>query len=235
MNREDVILKIILFAVLISGPCARSSAGGWERELFFGLNLSGGNSDVLAGNLNLDAKKGDRARLDFSASYGRSGGERNLDRSSGSARYMWNFDRGLFAGLGLGAARDTVAGVDYRFILSPSAGKRIISSEAADLSVEAGPAYVRESILEEEDSYLGFRFFELFERKLVEGSRLRQSFEYTFESGDDYLIGFELGAVSALTSSLNLRAALELDYDSSPARDREKYDIALVASLGFSF
>ncbi len=235
MDRKTVILKIFILIVLLSAPRVMCSAGGWERELFFGLNFSGGNSEVLAGNLNFEARETDRARLDFSASYGRSGGERNIDRSSASARRMWNFDRGLYAGLGLSGARDSIAGIDHRFILSPAAGKRIISSETSVLSVEAGPAYVIESILDEEDSYLGFRFFELFERKLGKSSRLRQSFEYTFESGDDYLIKFELGAVSALTSSLSLRAALELDYDSSPAEDREKYDIALVASLGFSF
>lgn len=235
MNRKACILKIFILMAMLCCPCARFSADAWERELFFGLNFSDGNSDVLAGNMNFDARKDDRARLDFSASYGRSDGERNVDRSSASARRMWNFDRGLYAGLGLSGARDSIAGVDYRFILSPSAGKRIISTESADLSVEAGPAYVFESILDEEDSYLGFRISELFERRFGERSRFRQSFEYTFESGDDYLIGFELGAVSALTSSLSLRAALEIDYNSSPAEDREKYDIAFVTSLGFSF
>ena len=80
-----------------------------------------------------------------------------------------------------------------------------------------------------------FRIFELFELELGRDSRLRQSFEYTARSGEDYLIGFELGAVAVLTSRMSLRAALELDYNSLPAEERKKHDLAFITSLGFSF
>ena len=235
MNAKMVCSKMPVFVFLFLGMLLPLHAQEWERELFFGLNFTEGNSDILAGNLKFEARKEDGINLDFSSFYGRSGGERNVDRSSASARWRRDLGRRAYTGLSFSAGRDTIAAVDYRYMLSPVLGKRVIDSEAASLSMEAGPAYIIESLAGEKASGFALRMFELFERELGGASRLRQSLEYTVREGDGYLVGFELGVVSALTSRMNLRAALELDYDSSPAEERKKYDLALITSLGFSF
>ncbi len=57
----------------------------------------------------------------------------------------------------------------------------------------------------------------------------------TKNENDGSIISFELGAVSALTAGVNLRASVDFDYDSSPAEGRKKYDIGFTTALGFRF
>ncbi len=235
MSGKLVYAKMPALVFLIWSAVLPLQAREWGGEVFFGLNAAGGNSDLIAGNVKFVAKKQDSVNLDFSSSYGKSAGERNVDRSSASARRRWDLDGYTYAGLSFSAARDAIAAVDYRYIISPAAGKRILDTERASLSMEAGPAYFLESVADEKDSGPAFRIFELFELELGRDSRLRQSFEYTARSADDYLIGFELGAVSALTSRMSLRAAMELDYNSLPAEGKKKYDLVFITSLGFRF
>ncbi len=230
---ERRVFLYIILAVLFSAAPLR--AGEWERELFLGLNLSRGNSELTAGNITIEANREESLELQLASLYGRSDGEKNADRSYGAARYRWNFNRGFYAGAGLRAERDSVAAVDHRYILSGSLGKNIIRTERTGLRLEAGPGYLRESVADVKDSSVVVRAFEVFEHKLTGSSRIRQSLEYTASSREEYLLGFELGVTSALTSSLSLRVALGAAYDSSPAEGREKYDIGLTSSLGLSF
>ncbi len=233
--RGRCAVKAFLFSIGLSVFLLPSYAGQWEKEIFLGFNLAGGNSDTVSGNVSFEARKNDRIDFEISSSYGKSESEKNLDRSSAAARYRWVFDRGIYAGLGLTGDRDSIAGVDYRYVASPVLGKKLVDSQKTKLTIEAGPGYLIESVSDEKNSGFVLKISEGFERGLNESSRLRQSFDFTVEPGGDYLIGFELGAVSALTARLNLRASALLKYDSSPAPERKKYDLGFTTSLGVRF
>ncbi len=234
-SRGRCAVKALLFSIVLSVFLLPSYAGQWEKEIFLGLNLAGGNSDIVSGNVNFEARKNERIDFELSSSYGKNESEKNLDRSSAAARYRWVFERGMYAGLGLTGDRDRIAGVDYRYIASPALGKKLVDSQKTTLTIEAGPGYLVESVADEKNSGFVLRISEGFERSLNESSRLRQSLDFTVEPGGDYLIGFELGAVSALTARLNLRAAAILNYDSSPAPEKKKYDLGFTTSIGVRF
>jgi putative salt-induced outer membrane protein YdiY len=105
------------------------------------------------------------------------------------------------------------------------------------LSAEAGPSYVIESLGNVNRSYAGLRVGERFEHKFNDRAKLWQTAEFIpqVDRFSQYLFNFELGVDSAITKQVSLRAVLQDNYNSQPARGRKANDVRLITGIAYKF
>jgi putative salt-induced outer membrane protein YdiY len=223
----------------------------WDTSAAAGLTLTSGNSETFLATLTLDTKR-KWEKDEFAAGIGFGYGESEITDSLGNstkdkttdfgaayAQYNHLFSERLYGGLRLDAGYDDIAGVEYRFKVSPLLGYYFIKNEKTTLAGEVGPSFIWESLEgEDADSFVAVRIGERFEHKLSKTTRIWQTAEYlpdVSEWTDKYLINAELGVDAAMTTHLSLTVVLQDSYDSRPAAGRKNNDIRLTAGLKYKF
>ncbi len=233
-------MRTILLGVMVAGAAAVRAAEeppkGWEHTLSLGINVTDGNTEVQRYNASwLSTFRSDvdelRALADYN--YGKSSGERDLDNARAEAGYRRNADKVWFLLANAGYNYDQVADVDYRWILSPGVGARLLNRSAVRLSLEAGPAWISEKVGGVEDEYWSLRAAERLELTLEGGAKIWQTVEYlpAFDDLGDALVNAELGVEAALTQRLSLRLVARNIYDRTPAEGRQKNDLSIIGGL----
>jgi hypothetical protein len=154
---------------------------------------------------------------------------------------QWNhlFSKRFYAGLRLDGVYDDVAGIDYRFTLSPLVGYYLIKKPNIFLALEAGPSFIAEHLRgEEADQYMGLRFGDRFEYKFFEGrARIWQTASYVPQVDDfnNYVLTVEVGIGTSLSKVLELRLVAYDEYDNEPAPGHKNNDFKLTAQIGYKF
>jgi len=229
-----------------AGQSAPVQKKGWEATAAAGLTLTRGNSETLLANLSLEAKRKwvhDETAWGVTGGYGEAkiGGDaqKNTEYIRGFGQYNRLFNERLYGGLRLDGEYDGIAGVDYRFRVSPLFGYYVIKHPRTTLGLETGPSVVFEDLqTAPAKTYVGVRFGERFEHKLTSTARVWQSLEYipNVERWDEkYLLVGELGIDTAVTKKLSLRAVIQDNYDSQPAQGRKNNDVRLITGLAYKF
>lgn len=219
---------------------------GWETTAAAGATLTRGNSHTFLGTVSLDTKRKwerDEAAFGVAAGYGEAkvDGEKqtNTEFVRGFGQYNRLFTERLYGGLRLDGEYDGIAGVDYRFRISPLVGYYVIKEPKTTLALEAGPSLVFEKLEgQSSDTYLGARFGERFEHKLTETTKIWQSLEYIPQVDrwtEKYLLIGEVGIDTAITTKLSLRTVVQGNHDSEPAAGRKKNDLRLIAGIAYKF
>ena len=134
---------------------------------------------------------------------------------------------------------DGIAGVDYRFRVSPLLGYYAIKNARTSLAFEAGPSVVFENLeAEHSDTYFGVRFAERFEHKLTDTTKIWQSVEYVPRVDrwvEKYIITAEVGIDTAITKKWSLRVVGQDIYDSEPAGNNKNNDLRIIAGTAYKF
>ncbi|MCX7591500.1 MAG: DUF481 domain-containing protein [Kiritimatiellae bacterium] len=214
----------------------------WEVTVAIGLSLTEGNSKNTAGNAALDAARVEAKnewRSGVSAAYAETEDPVTGDtqKSAQNAKVYVNYKRKLkaiFLYSDNSVLHDELAELDYRAILGAGAGRYFVDSPRDKASVEAGAAYVHETLADGGNSdSIALRVAQRWERKLSETSKVWQWVEYLPRTEDfgNYLINAELGIEAALDARLSLRVVAKDAYTSDPAPGRKENDMAVVASL----
>ncbi len=218
----------------------------WERTASVGLTLTKGNSDSYQLNAGLNASRKwerDELLLGANAGYGKTKDVQTGD-STKTAEYLsgfgqWNhlFTERWYGGGRLEGLHDGIAGIDYRFTLSPLAGYYLLKEKRTTLSVEAGPSFIYEKRGGDTKGYMGLRAAERFEHKFNDRARLWQTAEYIpqVDDFDNYLVNAELGVDTKITKSISLRVVLQDNYVNRPAPGRKSNDVKLIAGVAYSF
>lgn len=205
-----------------------------------GLTLTDGNSDTLMADVGLNAefKPGAHEWL-FAASsaYGEQSDDKNVDNSKAKLNYRRLLDPTWFVFGEISYARDDIATVDYRYVLSAGPGAYLFKTPAVSLSAEFGPAMIWDKVGGENDERFSLRFAERFEWAIGEGAKFWQSCEFlpTADDWDDYLINTEVGAEAPLAGRISLRLLAKHAHDSTPAEGLKKNDLSVVAGVGIGF
>lgn len=212
----------------------------WETLASAGLTLTKGNSDTLLANVGVTTAKkwtGNEISLGANMTYGEASGVNNVNNYNAFGQYNRLFSDRVYGGLKLTALKDDIANVDYRLTISPLAGYYFIKDAATQLSAEAGPSYVIESLGNVNRSYAGLRVGERFEHKFNDRAKLWQTAEFIpqVDRFSQYLFNFELGVDSAITKQVSLRAVLQDNYNSQPARGRKANDVRLITGIAYKF
>jgi putative salt-induced outer membrane protein YdiY len=218
----------------------------WETTAALGFTLTSGNSDTLLLTLSLDTKrKWEKNEVAFGISGGY--GENTVNDVTtktteflqGYGQYNRLFTDRFYGALRVDGQYDGIAGIDYRFKISPIAGYYLIKNEKMTLAAEAGPSLIFEHLAGEQPaSYWSARFAERFEYKLTASTKVWESLEYLPKVDDwtqNYLLNFEAGISTAITKNWDLRVVFQDQYANEPAPDRKKNDIRLLAGTAYKF
>jgi putative salt-induced outer membrane protein YdiY len=218
----------------------------WETTAAAGATLTRGNSETFLGTLSLDTKRkwaSDEAAFGITGGYGEAeingNNEETTEYVKGFGQYNRLFNERLYGGIRADGEYDGIAGVDYRFRISPLIGYYVVKNPRTTLAFEAGPSVVFEQLKgNDSDTYLGARFGERFEHKLTDTTKIWQSFEYIPDVerwSEKYLIVAEAGIDAAITKKMGLRVVLQDNYDSEPSPGRDGNDIRLIAGVSYKF
>lgn len=208
----------------------------WELTLAGGTALNSGNSDArLTTASAIYEYKSTLHELLLSAdtAYGTDNGSTTVDNSNGKADYHYRFSELAYAVADASATRDSIADLQYRFIASPGLGIFACKRDDLSLGFEAGPGYLVERKGGEDDNAWTVRAAERGEWKLLPTSKIWESAEYVPHVDDfsQYIITAEAGALSAVTTLLNIRLVVKETYDSAPAPGRKSSDISITGAL----
>ncbi|MDR0993350.1 MAG: DUF481 domain-containing protein [Verrucomicrobiota bacterium] len=132
---------------------------------------------------------------------------------------------------------DDIALVDYRILLGPGVGRRLLQSDAQTLTVETGPSYLWERVDGIKDDYVALRLAENYAWQISATAKFHQSLEYLPKVDDfeNYLLHAEVGIETAINEWMNLALIVQDKYDNIPAAGTEHNDLSIIASLGISF
>ena len=218
----------------------------WETTAAAGLTLTRGNSETFLATLSLDTKRKwekDEAVLGVSGGYGESKvndvNTKNTEFLQGYGQYNRLFTDRFYGALRLDGQYDGIAGIDYRFKVSPMAGYYLIKNDKMTLAAEAGPSLIYEHLEgQPSDAYWAARLAERFEYKLTATTKVWESLD-TCPKVDDwaenYLVNFEAGIDTAITKHWSLRVVFQDQYASEPANGRKQNDIRLMAGTAYKF
>lgn len=250
-SRQAIIFAAALMWVASGLTAAESAAPTeapkkWDTSAAAALTLTRGNSDTLLVTLSLDSKrKGEKDEIDFGVSggYGESTvnsvDTKNTEFLQGYGQYNRSFSDQFYGGLRLDGQYDGIAGIDYRFKISPIAGYYLIKNTNMMLAVEGGPSLIAEHLKgQPSHAYWAARLAERFEYKLTATTRIWESFEYlpkVDQWAENYLANLEAGIETAINKHWSLRVVFQDQYASEPASDRKKNDMRLLAGTAYKF
>jgi len=218
----------------------------WVTSAAAAVALSRGNSENFLATLSLETKRvweKDDMGFGISGGYGESTVNdqysKNTEFVQGFGQYNYRFTERFYAGLRLDGQYDGIAGVDYRWRISPLAGYYLIKDDKMSLTVEAGPAAVFEKLKgESEDTYCAARFAERFDYKLTATTKVWERLIYTpqiNEWTENYQLDFEAGIDTAITKQLSLRVVFQDLYASKSAPGKKHNDLRLLAGAAYKF
>jgi putative salt-induced outer membrane protein YdiY len=252
-SRRAIALAAV-FACVGSGPAFAQTAAPppppntnhWDTTAAAAITLTRGNSDTFLGTLSLDTKRvWAKSELDLGTSggYGESKvngvNTKNTEFLQGYGQFNRLFTDRFYGALRLDGQYDGIAGIEYRFKVSPMAGYYIIKNDKMTLAAEGGPSLILEHLAgQESDAYWAARFGERFEYKLTANTRIWQTLEYLPKVDDwaqNYLANFEAGIDTAITKHWSLRVVFQDQYANEPAPDRKKNDMRLMAGTAYKF
>jgi putative salt-induced outer membrane protein YdiY len=227
-------------------PAPAEAPKGWETTAAAAATLTRGNSESFVATLSLDTKRKwekNEAYLGISGGYGESTvndvNTKNTEFVQGYGQYNRLFTERLYGALRVDGQYDGIAGIEYRFKISPLLGYYLIKNDKMTLAVEGGPSLIYEHLEgQQAHGYWAARFAERFEYKLTATTRLWESVEYlpkVDEWDKNYLLNFEAGIETSITKKWSLRVVFQDQYASEPAPGRKENDMRLLAGTAYKF
>jgi putative salt-induced outer membrane protein YdiY len=227
-------------------PPAPAKTNHWETTAAASATLTRGNSQTFLATVSLDTKgkwEKDEAAFGISGGYGEAEvndvNTKNMEFLQGYGQYDRLFTDRFYGALRLDGQYDEIAGVDYRFKVSPLAGYYLIKNDKMTLAAEGGPSLIVEHLKgEPSDSYWAARLAERFEYKLTTTTRVWETLEYLPKVDDwanNYLLNFEAGIDTAINKHWSLRVVFQDQYANEPAAGRKDNDIRLMAGTAYKF
>jgi putative salt-induced outer membrane protein YdiY len=248
-SRRAIVLAAALLSVgsgLALGQSGDAKTNKWDTTAAAALTLTRGNSETLMVTLGLDTKRKwerDEAFLGISGGYGESKvngvNTKNTEFLQGYGQYNHLFTDRFYGALRLDGQYDGIAGIDYRFKVSPMAGYYFIKNDNMTLAGEAGPSLIYEHLKgQDAHGYWAARLAERWDYKLTATTKVWESLEYlpkVDEWSKNYLLNFEAGIDTAISKAWSLRVVFQDQYSSKPASGRKQNDIRLLAGTAYKF
>jgi putative salt-induced outer membrane protein YdiY len=218
----------------------------WVTTAAAALALTRGNSENFLVTLSLDTKRKwehDDVALGISGGYGDSTVNnqyaKNTEFLQGYGQYNYSLTDRFYVGLRLDGQYDGIAGVDYRFKVTPLAGYHLIKNDKMTLSLEAGPSAVFEHLQgEDPTTYAAIRFGERFDYQIAANTKIWEAVGYIPQIDawtENYLINFEVGIDTAIAKGWSLRVVFQDLYASQPAPGKKDNDMRLLAGIAYKF
>lgn len=218
-----------------------SPDNGFELSAGFGLVVTSGNSDTLLFNGEFSAEKTwDNNEFGFIADfiYSEADSTTTAQYFHIGSKYNRIINDNYYYGLLVDGVHDDIAELDYRVGVYPYVGYNIWKTDRSSLSLEIGPGYTFEDQSGNSRSYLSARVAQLFEYNISDRSKFWQKAEWLpelEEIGDNYLINYEVGVSTQLTSKWNLKTFARGTYDSDVPDGIDGSDLGIFTTLSYGF
>ena len=242
--KKLLFLLIALPLVAQEAPApAAPPVKAWSSSIGAGLAITSGNSDTT--NINVAASTAWDPKTDrlFKAEVlyllGESDGEKQVDKTTGLARYERLFQERAFWFGEVQYLRDPFKAINY--LVSPlvGAGYHVIRTDTRKLTLDAAVGAVTEdNDLLGTDTSGAVKAGETFEWSLSPVSKVTQKLTGLWKADDfgDALYHFDAGLTTTVASRLELKLSYVYDYKSEPpSPEIEKGDSALFAALLVKF
>ena len=235
MLRAWFLVGSILFTQVFAASLESSHA------FSLGLNATRGNVDSTQFSFNYDGSRSSANVSEFNVKAGVKHGEQEKERNSGSqtlgADYKKTIHDDLFWSLDSNIERDEIAGINYRFNLSPGLGYRLYHSDRNEVDLVGSFGYELEDLDDNASSQLKetYKIKERWQIKLSSSAKIWQEAEWIGRSTqDDFRINASIGVETSLLNKLNLRTLLNNKYINLPVGDREQSDLSLMTMLVYT-
>ena len=230
-------LPTCLFLALSISP-AFSQESPWEFTGAAGLAYSDGNSDSAAYSvqfLGSYMKDTEEAYLGLDYFYSEDDGVKGTDSLKIFGQYNHDISERFYLGAYGAYFRDSVADIGYRIDPSLLLGYRAIDEEDVKLAFEAGPGYTWRERGGVKSDFATLRFNEKFEYHFTETTKFWQSLSFTprVEKFSDYLLDFDIGIDTRLSSQWSLRTFVRHRIDSTPAAGKGRSDTSLILGVAY--
>jgi putative salt-induced outer membrane protein len=244
MLRKFCLTALALFLTAGTAFSAEKLFGG-EGEI--GMMITSGNSDTesVNGRIGL-AYETDRliSTADFQGLYksektedqdGVRRDQASAQKHRASAKIGYKFTDNDYAFIRGAYINDRFSGYHYQNTVSAGYGRRLLTGDRANLSIELGPGYRYEKIRtggSEENAI--FRASGLFTLMLTEGTAFEQNL--SVETGDDKTITRSVSAIRArIIGALSMKLSYTIDRQSEVPADTEKTNTESALTLVYGF
>jgi len=207
-----------------------------------GLNKASGNTDTESGHVDAELiARTASHRLTVGGAYNRAedNNRKSEDNASGYSQYNYFLTEKLYLYLNGMAERDTFKDINLRTTVGPGLGYQFFEGELMNLSIEAGPSYVRTDYdqADDEDSASGrwaLKFDRFFFEKLVQYYFTNEGYISASDTSDVFMFT-RTGLRFPIRGGLSFNAGFEWDWDNTPAERTDKSDYRYILSIGYGF
>ncbi len=244
MVKKILLIMLVVFA-LAGGAIAAEKPFSGEGEI--GMLITSGNSDTksLNGKIGI-ASETERLinTLDLQGLYtseksededGASRDKASAQKHEGAVKTGYKFTENDYAFIRGAYLNDRFSGYHYQNTVSAGYGRKLITGDRVNLSVELGPGYRYEKLRiggSEEDAI--FRASGLFSLKLTEGASFEQ--DLSVETGEDKTITRSVSAIKAqIIGALAMKLSYTIDRQSKVPADTEKTNTGTALTLVYGF
>ena len=173
-------LRILLSGGLLTSPLAvgKEDPDSWQGSGNVGLTLATGNSESLRATAGLDVTRAVgtwESRVAASIPFGEDDGVSSNERFEGSLQLNRSYGERVYAGLTSEFLSDRLAGINWRFAMTPLLGWRVDDGERLKLRLEAGPGYTWEGRNAGDRAFSSVRLHERLSFQMTEETRIFQS------------------------------------------------------------
>lgn len=226
----------------------------WTGTISAGLTLTRGNSESTTVAATADAKRESlKDRWTTGAWYNKSEQEfpddpvtpvdegtteETVDNYGGKLQYDRFITEKLYWLANAKGESDDFAGLQFRGTVGVGLGYQFWDTESFDLNGEAGLNWVHEDLEgESPNEFLAARLATNWEYLWTETTKLGQTAEVypSLEDSDDWTSRIDTHADVSMTEAMFLRVQHVLDYDNSPAEDKQPADNRVLVTVGWSF
>ena len=231
-------LPLSMMSLLLAIPLVAAEQGGWSGSGNFGVTLAMGNSESLRTTAGLEVMgvHGEWETLGkASLIYRKDDGLRSHERVDASLQLNRDLTKRFYLGLTNEVLYDPLAGIDWRFGVTPLLGLRVLDEERLQLRVEAGPGYIWEERNGSERGYSSLRLHEEFSFQMTADTKLFQAVTAVLEAGalDNFILTAEAGVESKLVGRWSLRlGGKAIHY--GEAQGMKSDDLIVTAGFGYN-
>lgn len=236
------VIALLAAVPLFAQTPPPTPADPWQSSAGAGLAITSGNSDTTNINVSAstiwDPKTGRTFKADALYLLGEANGEKQVDKSTATARYESLFQYRAFWFGEVQYLRDPFKAINYLVSPLAGAGVHLIRGDVRTLTVDAAAGgVVEDNDILGRDTSGAVKAGESFEWTISPVSRFTQKLTGLWKADDfgDALFHFDAGLATTVATRLELKVSYVYDYKTEPPPNVEKGDSALFAALLVKF
>ncbi len=224
----------------------------WTGSATAGANLVRGNTRKDSASVVLDAvRRSEVDRISLRGEYAAareedSDGDRSTSQRllTGSLKYDYFLSDRSYLLASAKADSDATADLNLRLVASGGYGYQWVETDETKLSTEIGVGWAHEDYQEPDPpessadtNQIAARLAYRFEKELNPSLKFLHPMEavHGFDDPHDFLVQTEWALRASLTKSMYSEGRIALNWDSTPAVDKERTDVRYILGFGWSF